>query len=423
MNPRCIPRLFAIACALLAARTALAQKVFLNPSNQFSNLVAGGGNEAEYAKINADLTAALLQAAGFSVVVDQDFYNAPLNANSWGADIFVSIHSNAGGGHGTVTLYVSSGGKVLASHVQAGLVAHLPYDDRGLSHRTDLYVLNKTAMYAALAEVVFHDCATQSGPKGHPPSESAFLKSAEGQQKIAAGLAAGICSYFGKTCGGGVVPPIQTGFFKGVVYRAPDMDDRIPGALVVLDTGQSVVANQKGYWEFELQPGTYTATAYADGYAPNSSTRTVTAGQDIWGSIGLSPLPAESDAAPDPGPADAPAEVPPEAPSEAPPESAGAEAGSDTAADGPFEAHEVVQPETGPIRDDHPDDRESDTGAPAPEPGHVPGGGGCRAGRDGAVPSGWWFLVPVAFAFWPRARFRKWVWNAGPAASDAGSRG
>lgn len=36
--------------------------------------------------------------------MDQDFYNAPKNANSWGADIFVSIHSNAGGGHGTETL-------------------------------------------------------------------------------------------------------------------------------------------------------------------------------------------------------------------------------------------------------------------------------------------------------------------------------
>ncbi len=283
-------QILAGCAALCVPATSLAQKVFLNPSDQFENPVAGGGNEAQYAKINADLTAAILLDAGFQVVVDQDFYNAPKNANSWGADVFVSIHSNAGGGHGTVTLYASSGGKVLAGHVQAGLLAFLPYQDRGLKHRSDPHVLNKTLMYAALAEVVFHDCATQTGYQGHPPSESDFLKSAAGQQLIANGLASGICSYFGGGCGGGVVvPPAQKGWFKGVVYRAPDMNDRIPGALVVLNTGPSVLASSTGYWEFELEPGTYTATATADGYQPNSSTRIVVAGQEVWGSIGLVP--------------------------------------------------------------------------------------------------------------------------------------
>lgn len=288
-------------CATLCVpATSSAKKVFLNPSDQFENPVAGGGNEAQFAKINADLTAAILAAAGFQVVVDQDFYNAPKNANSWGADIFVSIHSNAGGGHGTETLYASSGGKVLASHVQAGLVAHLPYKDRGLWHRTDLYVLNKTQMFAALPEVVFHDCAKQTGYQGHPPSESNFLKSAGGQQLIAKGLASGICSYFGWSCGSGVPPP-QKGWFKGVVYRAPDMTDRIPGALVVLNTGPSVTASSTGYWEFELDPGTYTATAYADGFQPNSSTRTVVSGQEVWGSIGLTPEPPPPEPRPDAG--------------------------------------------------------------------------------------------------------------------------
>ncbi len=304
----------AAACAALCVHgTSLAQKVFLNPSDQYENPVAGGGNEAQYAKINADLTAAILLDAGFEVVVDQDFYNAPKNANSWGADVFVSIHSNAGGGHGTVTLYVSSGGKVLATHVQAGLVAYLPYQDRGLSHRTDLYVLNKTQMYAALAEVVFHDCAKQTGYQGHPPSESDFLKSTAGQQLIANGLASGICSYFGGSCGGGVVvPPTQKGWFKGVVYRAPDLNDRIPGAVVTLNTGLSVTASSTGYWEFELEPGTYTATAYAEGYEPNSSTRTVVAGQEIWGSIGLTPIPPVPEPVPDTGfDATADAEGPP----------------------------------------------------------------------------------------------------------------
>jgi hypothetical protein len=271
---------------LVLCQPALAQKVMLNPSNQTANSVSGGGNEAQYALINANNTKAILDGAGLTVKVDQDFYNAPLNANSWGADIYVSIHSNAGGGHGTETLYKTDGGKNLANHVQNGMLATLPYTNRGLKYRTDLYVLNKTNMFACLPEVVFHDCATQSGVKGHPPAESSFLKSADGQAKIAAGLAQGVCSYYGKNCAGGDPPPAK-GWYKGVVYKDPNVDDRLPGAKVSLNTGESVIADEVGYFEFFVVAGTYTATATLNGYQSNSSTRAVVAGEEIWGSIGL----------------------------------------------------------------------------------------------------------------------------------------
>lgn len=277
-----------IGMILICYRVTVAQKVYLNPSDQYSNPVAGGGNEAQYAKINADKTKALLDTMGFSTKVDQDFWNSPYNANSWGATIFVSIHSNAGGGHGTETLYVSSGGKILAGAVQNGLLSKLPYQDRGLKYRNDLHVLNATKMYACLTEVVFHDCAKTSGYKGHPPSESEFLKSEDGQNKIASGIAAGICAYFNKNCM--ITEPPNKGWFKGVVYKAPNMDDRIQGATVTLNTGQKTISSATGYFEFELEPGTYTATAEADGFYPNSSTRTVEAGKEIWGSIGLTPI-------------------------------------------------------------------------------------------------------------------------------------
>jgi hypothetical protein len=298
MKHSCIPLvILAFAACLSVASGARAQKIFLNPSDQFTNPVAGGGNEADYALIYCNKAKPILEGAGFGVKVDQDFDNAPGNANSWGADVFISVHTNAGGGHGTETLYKTDGGKKLAAAVQNGLLAKLPYQDRGLKLRTDLYVLNKTNMYACLTEAVFHDCATNSGPQGHPPSESSFLKSADGQNKIAAGIAIGGCNYFGKSCDG-TPPPPSKGWFKGVVYKDPNMDDRIPGAKVKLNTGQSVTADGTGYWEFELAPGTYTATAEAPGYLPNSSTRDVVAGQDVWGSIGLKlapPPPQDSD--------------------------------------------------------------------------------------------------------------------------------
>ena len=299
-----ITTLLTAALLLLASPAGSATKVLLNPSNQTGNAVWGGGNEAQYALINANLAKPKIEAAGITVKVDQDFLNSPKNANSWGANAFISIHSNAGGGHGTETLYKTTSGKTLAAKVQAALLANLPYTDRGLKLRKDLHVLNATAMTACLTEVVFHDCGKASGYKGHPPSESAYLKSSAGQAKIATALASGTCAYFGKTCGsgGGVVPPVTKGWLKGVVYKAPNVADRIAGALVKLNTGPEATSSDTGYWQFELAPGTYTATASKAGWQTNSAKRTVEAGKDVWGSIGLSPAAApdkDGDGVPD----------------------------------------------------------------------------------------------------------------------------
>jgi len=277
----------AIGAALLlllgSGRPALGQKVFLNPSNQTKNDVAGGGNEAEYALIMANLAKGMLTKAGFDVVVDQDFDNAPSNANSWGADIFVSMHTNASGGHGTETLYVSDGGKVLATSMQAGLVGSVGYEDRGLVRRTDLHVLNASAMIACLEEAVFHDCTTASGPKGHPPAESEFLRSAPGQQKIAAGVAAGVCAHFKKRCD--ATP--EKGWLKGTVYEAPDLAKPLEGATVSLDGGPSTVTSSTGAFGFELSPGSYQVTATREGFAPGTTTAIVAAGGETWASLGL----------------------------------------------------------------------------------------------------------------------------------------
>jgi N-acetylmuramoyl-L-alanine amidase len=289
--------------AVCFAAPAAAQRVYLNPSDQTANAVAGGGNEAQYALINANLTRPILEAAGFTVQVDQNFNAAPSNANSWGADIFVSIHTNAGGGHGIETLYKSTGGQTLAGHVQDGLLSKLPYQTRGLKYRDNLHVLNNTDMFACLTEALFHDCATSSGYQGHPPSESDFLRSGEGQQKIAQGIATGVCSYFGKSCG--TAPQPTTGHYVGVVYRAPNLEDRLEGAFVQVAGGASTTTGPDGAFSFELDPGSYTVTATLDGFQPGSSTRDVVAGEEVWGSIGLEVAEPEPDAGPEAAPQDA----------------------------------------------------------------------------------------------------------------------
>ncbi len=248
--------------------------------------------------MNAKLAKTILVDHGYSVTVDQDFYNAPKNANSWGANIFISIHTNAGGGHGIETLYLSSGGKSLAGKVQKGLLDALPYQDRGLKLRTDLHVLNATNMVACLTECLFHDCSKSSGYSGHPPSEASFLKSADGQKKIARGIAAGACAYLGSSCDTSAPPPPSKGFLKGSVYKAPNLNDRLAGATVKLSSGQSAKADANGAWSFELAPGSYTVSASAPGFKSGSAKGTVTAGKDTWLSVGLEP---EAAPAPDAG--------------------------------------------------------------------------------------------------------------------------
>lgn len=80
-------------------------------------------------------------------------------ANKAKADLFVSIHANAGGGTGTETLVYSRESKAekLAQNVQKNIINTLPLKDRGVKLRPDLWVLRKTNMPSILVELAFID--------------------------------------------------------------------------------------------------------------------------------------------------------------------------------------------------------------------------------------------------------------------------
>ncbi len=115
--------------------------------------------------------------------------------------------------------------------------------------------------------------------------------------------------------GGNVDPPddpppgANTGVYRGVVYIAPNADRRLPAARAWLQGRQdrAIAVDGNGHFSFDLARGEHTVFAAADGYQRASTTRTVVAGEDIWGSIGLAgapdPAPApEADPEPDPDP-------------------------------------------------------------------------------------------------------------------------
>lgn len=77
-------------------------------------------------------------------------------ANAWGADLFVSIHNNAGGGDGYEALVYSEKnkelGKIFEKHVKA-----IGQNSRGVKLRPELAVLRLTNMPAILNEGAFVD--------------------------------------------------------------------------------------------------------------------------------------------------------------------------------------------------------------------------------------------------------------------------
>lgn len=81
-------------------------------------------------------------------------------ANLWGADQYVSIHANAGGGHGTEVWIGSSSSRDIATQIVNNIAA-TGYTNRGVKVQGidggHLYVLRYTNMKALLVEQCFVD--------------------------------------------------------------------------------------------------------------------------------------------------------------------------------------------------------------------------------------------------------------------------
>jgi len=144
----------------------------------------------------------LLQFNGFQVIMtrDGDFangdnssQNASLKtrcsiANVAKADLFISIHINAGGGTGS-EVYALPGGKAeaVAGKVLKYLISACGWANRGVKTNRNFYVLAYTAMPAILSENGFID----------NPNDAAKLKDPNFRQAIAVAHAQGICEFYG----------------------------------------------------------------------------------------------------------------------------------------------------------------------------------------------------------------------------------
>jgi len=111
-------------------------------------------------------------------------------ANFWGADYFISIHFNAGGGTGIETYALAVGGKAqkLADVVQRELIASTGMASRGVKF-ANFEVLRDTSMPAILIEGGFVDHA----------GDVALITSEDWEHKFIQGASKAVCEFTGVT--------------------------------------------------------------------------------------------------------------------------------------------------------------------------------------------------------------------------------
>lgn len=139
-------------------------KVYLSPSDQHGNLVADHDHsEADHCLLIANACKEYLIRNGIDVAVGdntvQGTYKDRVNSsNSWGADLHVCIHTNAGGGEGTLMLaWPSSVNNAYVDAIYNNVAKLTPTKDRGVQGRSDLYEIKHSKAVCAYLECEFHD--------------------------------------------------------------------------------------------------------------------------------------------------------------------------------------------------------------------------------------------------------------------------
>ena len=190
----------------------MAKKVFLSPSDQFSNKYAYGNTTegVQCGKI-ANYCKAALERSGVDVMLmhDKSMSEKCAASNKFGADLHVPIHTNAFNGKvmGTRIFCYSAGGKGMAAckAIFSELAPISPGKSENIQVNADLYEVRVPAAPTAYIECEFHD--TKAGAKWI----------VENTEKIGEAIAKGICKYLGVTFKAKPKPkPTNTG---ATIYR------------------------------------------------------------------------------------------------------------------------------------------------------------------------------------------------------------
>ena len=140
----------------------MAKKIFIDPGHSSKDpgavkyAVERDLNEKVAKFMNEHLIATYVCETKVDPVTNNSLSAVADAANAWKADLFVSIHFNAGGGDGYEALVYSSKNKALGQVFEKYIKA-AGQNSRGVKYRPDLAVLRLTNMPAVLNEGAFVD--------------------------------------------------------------------------------------------------------------------------------------------------------------------------------------------------------------------------------------------------------------------------
>lgn len=188
----------------------MAKKIFISPSNQDGNKYAYGNTteDVQCGKIGKALETAL-KRCGFETKLEQYYKinKRVADANAWGADLYVPIHSNAFNGSvsGTRMFYGAAEGKKACECIFKYLAPLTPGTSENIKRATYDEITMPKAI-SAYIEVDFHDVSSVAKWIIEHPSE------------IAETICHGICDYFNVKY---IAPagPVETPKDRTTVYR------------------------------------------------------------------------------------------------------------------------------------------------------------------------------------------------------------
>lgn len=208
----------------------MAKKVFLSPSNQFRNTYAWGNtNEGYQCGEIAKLLQIELKRCGFEVTLmhDYDMSEKVAKADSWGADLYIPIHSNACNGKADGTRLfcwdMSGNGYKACKDIFEYLAGITPGTTDLIKADPTLYEIKHPNAPTAYIETDFHDV----------PTIAKWI--VEHKRDIVVAICKGVCKYFGvayktdeppKKAAAETLYRVQVGAFRNKKY-AEDMKDKL----------------------------------------------------------------------------------------------------------------------------------------------------------------------------------------------------
>lgn len=142
-------------------------RIYLSPSNQYSNIYATGDtSEMEQCEKIADAAAKELENCGFTVMVGQsgaDIYDRCNESDAFNADMHIPIHTNALNGEytGGTHIYVYDINNKYAAECLLDTVGAIsPGEDDRIDYMPDLYEVYIPQATTVYIECEFHDTLT-----------------------------------------------------------------------------------------------------------------------------------------------------------------------------------------------------------------------------------------------------------------------